>query len=390
MLAIGSLLSIACVDLTPPWQKASATALGGAGGAAGEPEPGETLDGDVAVEDAPTAGAGGLGGGGGSAPDLGSGGAPSIDVAIPTGGTGGEAGAFGGAVAPTLDADMPDFGLGSGGASAGTGGSNRGGGGTISSGSGGVRRSGGSVGSGGRTGSGGVVASGGTSADARGDVTSASGGATGFSCANPVVPDNGSPAVSGLVTDFSDWNASTSTWGSASNLTGTLFTFVGGSATMNGAAVEGSPVGLHFTGTLGVRTYAGGGVLFSTCANVASFTRFQFTYYGGGRGCTLQVRIQVFSQSTAVDGCRQDGGTCWDFPSLDQIVDLSTAVPSTAPATATRPLSDFHRANNVAWSAADAAQVVAIQWQFGSGTTASDAGVSCTPDLTITSVRFLP
>lgn len=241
-----------------------------------------------------------------------------------------------------------------------------------------------------------ALSSGGTSGgwDAAGgaggatDTRAGTGGAPPVNCASPVAPANGASHTSGLVTDFTDWNATASTWGRSSGVSGTLFGYAGDGANMSTPSVGGSPMGLHLAGTIPGRGYGGGGLQFSTCATAAAYHQLQFNYYGSAKGCDVMVLIQTFDQATGHGGCNLDAGACYGFPAFTTIVDASTAI--TSPATVTRSLSDFRRPGGSAWSASDAAQVVGIQWQFTATPQASDAPVNCVVDFTITSVAFLP
>jgi hypothetical protein len=310
------------------------TALGGSTG---------TVDGyDGAVVD-----------GGGSQMDvpMGSGGITPIDGPLATGGVEGTGGVGTGGVGTG--------GVGTGGV--GTGGVGTGGVGTGGVGTGGVGTGG--VGTGG-VGTGGTTATGGTTT-------------TGYHCASAVVPTNG------LVTDFSDWNATTSRWGSGTTLSGGIFTYAGNSATINAAKVEGTPQGLHITGSVPGAGYGGGGLTFMSCVTAASFTQVQFSIYGSASGCNLEMQIQTFDQrptsQTPPGGCDQAGGeSCFNFPTRAQITDVSSAIPASSPRVVRTALTDFSN-----WSAANAGQVVGLQWQLTSNN-------GCSADLTIAGARFVP
>jgi len=254
-------------------------------------------------------------------------------------------------------------------------------------GNGGATATGGTVGSGGVTDTGGTLASGGTTGTGG---VAGSGGVTGtggsssvvLNCAAAVVPANG--GTNGLVTDFSDWNSTSGTWGSSTGLNGAVYKYAGPSSSMNAPTVEGTPKGLHLAGTVAKTDYAGGGLGFSVCATVASFTRIQFDVYGSAAGCAIELQLQTFDQRPSdqipAGGCNNTGSSaCFNFPVLKQIVD-STTLNST-PQTVTKPLASFTN-----WSAANAAQVVGLQWQF----TNTASGTGCTPNATFTNVKFLP
>ena len=202
-----------------------------------------------------------------------------------------------------------------------------------------------------------------------------------YNCGSPIVPAN--RGVNGLVTDFASWNATTAEWGAAAGLHGTIFEYSGGNATINKATVEGSPVGLHLTGSMPSQGYAGGGLLFLVCATVASFSQVQFDIYGGATGCSLEMQIQTNDQRTTdmvpPGTCDAAGGaTCMQFPTAKNVTDISNWIGS--PRTVTLSVSSFS-----SWSAANAAQVVALQWQLtGTNITAGSSSI----DVTITNIRF--
>jgi hypothetical protein len=201
-----------------------------------------------------------------------------------------------------------------------------------------------------------------------------------------VVPPSG---ASLLVTDFSDWNATTETWGRAGGIVGSIFAYPLTTSTMN-AAVEGSPVGLHLSGTLGSAGYGGGGLDISACASIPAFKQIEFSYYGTAAHCSLTWMVQTFEQRPTdlvpPGGCdRTDASStiCFLFPQLG--LGPVAAAPTTSPVTLTKTLASFS-----GWSDAKAAQVIGLQWQFTNDGTTDDAGVGCVPDITITSVRLLP
>jgi len=386
LLVAGALsLGVACVDLTPP-ESVQEYARGASGGSVSAPGTG----GVIGVGGSSAVGAGGFSGVGG---DMGLGGATgspdaNIEPDAPLG-TGGLAGAGGG---PGLDG--PNGGGGAGGTTAdvalGSGGSISGNGGTSADAladAGGLVGTGGKVGTGG-AGTGGVVGTGGAGTGGAGSGGrvgtggAGTGGAVGtggssavLNCAAAIVPANS--GTNGLVTNFSDWNATTKVWGSASNLNGTIFGYTdtaNASTTMTGTATT---AGLHLTGTVG--TWAGGGLTFLECATVASFTQVRFTIANAtASSCAVEFQLQTFDkrpmEQVPAGGCKADGGTCFGFPAKGAIVSLSSTFGATA---VTSALSGFS-----GWSTANANQVVGVQWQF--------TGSSCPINVTISSVQFLP
>jgi hypothetical protein len=211
-------------------------------------------------------------------------------------------------------------------------------------------------------GNGGVTGNGGASG---------TGGVAAYNCASAVVP------VSGYVTNFTDWNATTSRWGTGT-LIGTIFNYASTSpaATMT-AKVEGTTPGLHLVGSVSSTGFAGGGLTFLSCVTTASFTKISFDVYGTS-ACPIELQLQTFDQrpnnQTPPGGC-DSSGTCFKFPAKSQVVSLSTAVA--APGTAVSvPLSTSGFTN---WTAAVGTQVVGLQWQF-TGT--------CSIDATFTNIKF--
>jgi hypothetical protein len=407
MLLAGFTLGLACVDLTPPPEVVDyrngvvpgsggqvPIETGGAGGLVGTG--GEVIAGGT--------GAGGMAGAGGTTPPPAGGGGAGVDVAglpdvaMGSGGTVGSGGAGvldarredgGSSGAGGKDKDAaagaggsePDALVGTGGVQ-GTGGAVGSGGATTGSGgatagSGGKTGTGGATGTGGRTGTGGATGTGGRTgtggATGTGGTTS-TGGTTGYNgCASPVVPANG------VVTNFTDWNATTSRWGSG-NLTGTVYAYASTDMTM-AQKVEGSPVGLHLTGSLSSTTaWGGGGLTFLSCVTVASYRTISFDVYGGASGCDVELQLQTFAQrptdQTPPGGCvkASDGSGCFTFPLKSQVVDLSTTL--TAPKTVSVTLSGMTN-----WSASAATQIVGIQWQFTG---------NCSPNATFTNIKFVP
>ncbi len=414
VLLAGLTLGFACVDLTPPPEvvqyRNGLSSGGGVGNNGG--------DGDGGIRDTGgSLGTGGAGGDGatdaggavgvGGKTSAGGGGATGAGGAV---GVGGKTGAGGSTiptdargVAGTDGSAIPDIVLGSGGAVGtggsvgqdgaahpGTGGRNMdaspGKGGATPdapigtggvAGSGGLVSTGGAVGTGGTTaGTGGATVTGG--ATGSGGATEA-GGATGYSCANAIVP------ASGVVTDFSDWDATTSRWGSGT-LTGNIYQYAGSGATMNTAQVEGTPKGLHLTGKVPSIGYGGGGLTFLSCTTVASFTKVQFDVYGSAPNCAVELQLQTFDQrptdQSPPGGCllTDAGSGCFTFPVMKQVVSLSTAVAAPG-RTVSATLASLTN-----WSTSAAGQIVGLQWQFTRGSSSSD----CTVDATFTNIKFVP
>jgi hypothetical protein len=437
-LTVGS----ACIDLTPPPQVVnyrngfhSGTGGGGAGetgagGGLGVPGSGGAVTGGTTSAAVAGGGAGGRASGGaigtaGTTQPAGSGGA-GIDARglgdVPpgtggaggaggVGGTDGEAGAGGGAGTGGTEEDVflgtggeiPDAPIGAGGVTSdgdpqpaggvqgmggqtGSGGIERTGGATATGGidgAGGVTGAGGTIPAGGTAGTGGITGFGGTIG--AGGATSAggtngTGGTTStvippYSCASAIVPPGG------VVTDSADWTSSPPRWGSGT-LTGNVYQYAGGSASMNAAKVEGNPLGLHLTGSVPSGAYGGGGLTFFSCVTVASFSRISFDIYGSAANCAIELQIQTYDQRPVeqipAGGCKSDGGSsCFRFPLKSQIVSLSSTVSPPGNKISTT-LSSFSN-----WSATPAGQIVGLQWQFTS------SNGTCTPNATFTNIEFL-
>jgi hypothetical protein len=131
------------------------------------------------------------------------------------------------------------------------------------------------------------------------------------------------------------------------------------------------------------------------CATVATFSSISFTLAGSApAGCGFGLEIQTYDQLPTTNnppgGC-VPGQACERFPNKSHV-----ATPSTTPTVVTTHFGSL-MANP--WSAADAAQVVGIQFQFvnvplSPPPPGSDGGTpssgSCPVDVTIDDVEFLP
>ena len=209
----------------------------------------------------------------------------------------------------------------------------------------------------------------------------------GLDCSAAIVPNN---LVSGGVTDFSDWKSSK--WGTSGNLSGYMYSYKGPNGSTMNAGVDAAAKTLHITGNVTPGDYGGTGLSFISCATVTSFTQLQFTLSGSSPGCDLELQIKTFDQQPITQnpagGCYQDASAgCYNFP-----VARKVAVPSADPTPVAVKLSDVQN-----WSAANAAQVVGLQWQFTSPPSAldasaadPDAAVGCPIDVTVTDIKFLP
>ena len=182
-----------------------------------------------------------------------------------------------------------------------------------------------------------------------------------------------------MITDFTDWNATTAHWGTGA-LTGNIYQYGSSATTMNAAKVEGTPPGLHLSGSI-PSGYGGGGLTFFSCVTVASFTKVSFEIYGSATNCAIELQLQTYDQrpaeQTPPGGCKSDGGTsCFKFPVKSQVVSLSgtVAAPGTAVSVTLSGMTN--------WSTSAAGQIVGMQWQFTS------SGGTCAANATITNIKF--
>jgi len=349
------MVGVGCVDLTAPW--ITHPRVGGAV-IGGSPMPGD--GGSQDTGGAPTETVGGSGGV-----------VSKEDATVPSGGGASETGGVpSGGGATILDAQ------------AATGGQTMAGGSRLDApiATGGIRATGGRVATGGAT----IV-----DAPQAKDTLIATGGlslATGgtvipYNCATPLA------LTGGTVTNFSDWNSATSTWGNRSRLSGGLFQYQAAGATINPLKVEGTPLGIHITGTI-PSGYGGVVLRFDQCTNVSANIAVGFDIYGKAKGCRWEVIIQNWDQrpvdETPPGGCLQDAGTaCYKSPGVFPNLDLQTDIPSTAPASVVKLYSTFSN-----WTAAKATQVIGLQWQFTSLTANPTIENTCTIDVTIGNIRF--
>ena len=383
----GLTLGLACIDLTPPPEVAKyrngVGSTGGDVGANGGTEAGGNANTAGALGTGGATGAGGAtsvggstGAGGTTSSDAGSGGTNDLGSggAVGTGGRTSPDGSASTGGASSAGGEIGDVPLGTGGESATGGVLATGGRGGATAATGGVADTGGAIGTGGATAAGGATGTGGASGTGGATGT---GGTTGYNCASAIVP------TSGAVTDFTDWNATTARWGTGA-LIGTIYQYASSGATMKTATVEGTPKGLHLSGTVSSTGYAGGGLTFLSCVKVSSFTKIQFEVYGSAANCAVELQLQTFDQrptdQSPPGGCVKatDGSGCFTFP-VTNVTALSS--PVAAPGTTvTATLANFTN-----WSAAAAGQIVGMQWQF-----IRSGSSDCAVDATFTNIKFVP
>ena len=209
-----------------------------------------------------------------------------------------------------------------------------------------------------------------------------SGGSTSQACLSPIVPANG---TSGGVTDFGDYSTTTGKWGSTSGLYGPIYAYKGPNSSMTAKVETTGEKTLHATGAVAPGDYAGAGVSFAVCATVAEFTQVQFTISGSIGDCALELQLKTFDQTPTTGdppgGCDSSTTSCYGYPAFKQIV-----VPTSTATDVVKPLANFS-----GWSAANARQVVGLQWQLTKAPASDpDAGTSCAIDIQLDNIKFLP
>jgi hypothetical protein len=186
----------------------------------------------------------------------------------------------------------------------------------------------------------------------------------------------------GQVTDFSarQWNSTTGQWCDADGLRGRVFSYAGPGSPAAIVAVDATAQNLRLD--VAPKDWAGGGLLFESCLNLAGYTSVQFTASlasGSLAGCNWQVQLQTQDQRATTD-TDPTGGTCasncYRYPLAGGL-----AAPSGTGTVYTEAFSAF---NNPANSAIPTpSQVVGIQWQVMSSSTNG-----CTAQLRIDNIKF--
>jgi hypothetical protein len=131
--------------------------------------------------------------------------------------------------------------------------------------------------------------------------------------------------------------------------------------------------------------YAGGGLVFDSCVNAATFNAVQFTAAvsaGSLAGCAWQVQVQTQDQRAAT-ATNPSGGTCasncYQFPAY-----VIAAAPPATPMTITALFSGFTNPGSSAIPTRT--QIVGLQWQANS---ASSGTGTCTVELRIDDIKFI-
>jgi hypothetical protein len=200
-------------------------------------------------------------------------------------------------------------------------------------------------------------------------------------CTTSIIPSNGG---NGFVTDFGDFSAieqKWGTWGPANGLHGEAV----GSCQDRTVAVtvdpSESPHALHLTTSIAGSDFSAAVVLrFFGCATVASFSRIQFDINGSAPGLTTVLQIITYDRLSISQGggCAESAGSgCSTYPIAVGIVDLARPVTKTV----TLSLDAF------GLDAQGATKVAGLAWGF---VKTNSSGDSCTVDVSITNVRFLP
>jgi len=204
-----------------------------------------------------------------------------------------------------------------------------------------------------------------------------------LNCGSPLTPTDG------LVTDFSDYSASSGKWGDTSGLYGAGYGYPGATGSTMTGTVDATAKNLHLVGTINAGDYAGGGLSFYACATADKYTKVSFSLTGSFGGtasaCDLELQVQTFDQrpttQTPPGGCDSSAGSCYGYP-----VKTKIGTPSSTATTITLTLADFSK-----WSSANAKQIVGLQWQVTvpTASTTGDAALpACTADFRIDDVKF--
>jgi hypothetical protein len=203
-----------------------------------------------------------------------------------------------------------------------------------------------------------------------------------FDCGATATPTNGN------VTDFSDWNNTMGKWGVAPGLRGTRYGYSspsmdGGPPSTNVVMVDATLQNLSFTGSVEPAGYAGAGLGFDVCGNVSGYTGLQFSYSGTLGGCALEIQLVTFSQKPTdqnpAGGCDRTVTSCFNFPKKTMLPEpTATLTPITIPF-----------AEMTGWTAANATEIVGIQWQVTVPPPVDGGQTTCAIDLRFDDIKFV-
>jgi hypothetical protein len=160
------------------------------------------------------------------------------------------------------------------------------------------------------------------------------GSGTGGSTANPALNCSAAVTPAAMVTNFSDYSATAGRWGDSARLFGAIYGYAGTGSMMT-VSVDSTAVDLHFVGTVNPVAdggtnmgYAGGGLQFLACANVASFTGLRFTV-SGSNACALELQFPNFAQrptdQNPPGGCDRTAGSCFNYAKKTGLTVTATA-----------------------------------------------------------------
>jgi len=211
------------------------------------------------------------------------------------------------------------------------------------------------------------MASGGTGMGGAGNGGSAVPAA--IDCTAPSVPANG------ILANFSGTTTAPNRWASSNGLTGTLFSYAGGTSTV-GASLNAATTSLHFTANVVSGSYAGCGVVFDKCQSIGANKNIRFSV-SGSTTCAFELQVQTYGQRPTTEmpagSCSTAGGhTCVNY------------CKATGLSLATTPVTvSISSLSN--WTSSFENQVVGVQWQL-----TNSGGSACTADLTFDNVVLSP
>jgi hypothetical protein len=233
----------------------------------------------------------------------------------------------------------------------------------------------GAPGAGGTTGTSGAPATSGApgSSGTTGSSGSGSAGAPSTDGCSKTVPPNAN------ISDFA--TATSTTWGDATSLTGTFFTYQdAATASTMMISVDPTAQNLHVIAHVGAMGYAGFGMAFGPCTNASGFRGISFTVTGGVPVGSIELQLQTHADNNpAVAGgvrgkCDPTAATCRS-PRVGAMITMD---PQTVD-----PTWDLFLGGSPTLTV-DTDELWAIQFQFNGKPLAYDV------DITIDDVKFLP